>query len=361
MNKLLRIYGFAAVTTLLIWAAVGAFQGWAALYTVIILTILEITFSFDNAVVNSKLLGFMSPWWQKIFMTAGILVAVFVVRFALPIFIVMLTTGSGFDSVINLALHDPHTYAAELTKAGPMIDAFGGTFLGMIALSFLLDAEKDTHWIGFVERRLAAWGRLDNVPVFIMLVGGITVAAVIPESTSVRLAVAVATLAGMGLHVGLDILGAAMEPEDDGEPGDVVKKVVLVGGAAAVMFMRLEMLDASFSFDGVIGAFAITSGVVLIMAGLGAGAMWVRSMTVHLVQGDTLAKLPYLEHAAHYAIGILSVFMALKLFHIDPPEAVTGSVGLVLIAAGVFSSIMANRRHAVAVSHQTAVAPLARV
>jgi hypothetical protein len=122
---------------------------------------------------------------------------------------------------------------------------------------------------------------------------------------------------------------------------------VLVGTAAAVMFLRLEILDASFSFDGVIGAFAISSSVLVIMAGLGAGALWVRSLTVHLVRSGTLAKYLYLEHGAHWAIGVLGAIMMLKLYHVHLPEWIIGLTGLAFIIPAVWSSI--RHRKAVAV------------
>lgn len=338
--KTLRIYAFSAVATAAIMATVGLSLGWSGLLAVAVLTVLEVTFSFDNAVVNSKLLTSMSPFWQRLFMTVGIFVAVFAVRFALPIGIVAITAGLGFTEVVDLAIHSPAEYATELTKAGPLIDAFGGTFLVMIAIAFFLDAAKDVHWIGWLERRLAPLGRFDNLGIFAMLAVALTLAFTVHGEQ--RLTVLVAALCGIGLHVGLDIFGAVVDGDEESPSGGRTK--VLVGAAAAVMFARLEILDASFSFDGVIGAFAITTSVLVIMAGLGAGALWVRSMTVHLVRAGTLAKYRYLEHGAHWAIAFLGGVMLAKLYEIEPPEWATGSIGLVFIAAAVASSVVAQRR-----------------
>ena len=104
------------------------------------------------------------------------------------------------------------------------------------------------------------------------------------------------------------------------------------------------MLDASFSLDGVIGAFAITNEIVLIIAGLGAGAIWVRSLTVYLMRAGTLSKYRYLEHGAHWAILALGLMMFVKLYHVDPPEWVTGSIGIVVISIAVISSVIEQRR-----------------
>lgn len=338
--NLLGVYGFSAAVTLFAWGAVAFTAGPAALLTAVILTLLEVTFSFDNAVVNSKLIVRMSPAWQKAFMTVGIVVAVFVVRFALPIFIVQVAAGLSFGDVVTLAIHQPDVYAHHLEQAGPMIDAFGGTFLLMIGIGYFLDTEKDVHWIGWLESRLAPLGRFDNITIFVMI--AVAVAAFFTVDDAYRTPVFVAAIIGVLLHVGLDMFGAAF---DDDEGATAKRRVtVLVGSAAAIMFLRLEILDASFSFDGVIGAFAITTAVLVIMAGLGAGAMWVRSMTVHLVRAGTLAKYCYLENGAHWAILFLGVVMLLKLYGVHLPEWLIGSLGVVFIGLSVATSVVQQRR-----------------
>ena len=103
------------------------------------------------------------------------------------------------------------------------------------------------------------------------------------------------------------------------------------------------MIDSSFSFDGVVGAFALTNNLLLIMLGLGAGAMFVRSFTVLLVDNRTLIHYRYLEHGAFWAIGALA-FMMLIGVGLQVPEAVTGLIGATLIAAALGSSILANRK-----------------
>jgi hypothetical protein len=341
MRSFLRIFGFSAGATLAIWAGVAFGLGWAGFVSCVILTILEVTFSFDNAVVNAKLLGFMSPWWQKFFMTFGIFIAVFVVRFALPVLIVSITSGHGFIDVLNLAVDKPEEYGHELEKAGPAIASFGGVFLLMIALGFFLDAVKDVHWFHWLEERLSRLGRYDNVAIFVLIVVTIVIAATVHGTPEERFVILIAGASGIALNVGLGIFGAAVEGDDNAAPTRVR---VLVGMAAFVMFIRLEVLDASFSFDGVIGAFAISSNVFIIMAGLGAGALWVRSLTVYLVRQGTLAKYRYLEHGAHWAIGALGVVMLIKVYGIELPEWLTGSIGLVFIAMAVLSSIRHRKR-----------------
>jgi len=119
-----------------------------------------------------------------------------------------------------------------------------------------------------------------------------------------------------------------------------------VGKAGLSLFVYLEVLDAAFSFDGVTGAFAITSDPIIIALGLGVvGSMFVRSITIYLVQQETLERYEYLEHGAHWAIGALAVIMLLSIeprFQI--PETVTASVGVVFVGTAWTWSVLQNRR-----------------
>ena len=103
------------------------------------------------------------------------------------------------------------------------------------------------------------------------------------------------------------------------------------------------MLDATFSFDGVIGAFAISKDIIVIAVGLGLGALYIRTLTVYLVRQGTLAEYRYLEHGAHYAIGVLAVLLFISA-EVHVPEVITGTIGALLILAAFFSSVRANRQ-----------------
>jgi hypothetical protein len=211
-KELAKIYWFAASATILIWTLVGFNFEAKDLFIIVVLTLLETTFSADNAVVNSKVLVTMSPFWQKLFMTVGIFIAVFVVRFAMPIFMVMVTAGLGFGQALDLALNHPDEYKHELEEAAPAINAFGGTFLLMIALSYFIDYQKKTHWIGFLERYLGKLGRFDNITVFFMLLAAIVIfftADPIHQTT-----VLIASITAMALHIGLELISAAMGSEE---------------------------------------------------------------------------------------------------------------------------------------------------
>lgn len=310
--------------------------GLVSLWLFSILVVLEVTFSFDNAVINSRILVRMSPFWQKLFLSIGIFIAVFVVRFLVPIVIVMLTSGHGFSEVIGLAMNEPVKYGKTLHDAAPTIDAFGGTFLVMLGISYFMDRKKDIHWLHTIEKYLARAGRYETLKVFVMLLAAMTLYVTVDEAHQTT--VLVASILGTLLHLGLELFSVFFEKRQSSSVGS------LVGMAAFGSFVYLEVLDASFSLDGVIGAFAITNEIVLIIAGLGAGAIWVRSMTVYLMRAGILNKYRYLEHGAHWAILALGLMMFVKLYHVDPPEWVTGSIGIVVISVAVISSILEQRR-----------------
>ena len=332
----LRIFWLSGLIT----AALGVWMlvhgGIVGLWLFAILVVLEVTFSFDNAVINSRVLVRMSPFWQKLFLTVGIFIAVFVVRFLLPIFIVMLTSGHGFTEVVHLALNEPEQYGDTLHNAAPTIDAFGGTFLAMIGISYFMNRQKDIHWLGKIEKRLARAGNYENFKVFIMLAVAMILYFTVDDAH--KITVLVASIIGTLLHIGLEIFGSYFEKRQK------TSATKLVGMAAFGSFMYLEILDASFSLDGVIGAFAITNEIVLIIAGLGAGAIWVRSLTVYLMKSGTLGKYRYLEHGAHWAILALGLVMLVKLYHVEPPEWFTGSLGLIVIGIAIASSVIEQKR-----------------
>jgi uncharacterized protein len=337
--SLFRLYWFALSATLLIWGVSFAVGGWTALFTVAVLTLLEVTFSADNAVVNSKVLTTMSPFWQQLFLTVGIIFAVFVVRFILPIFIVMLTAGLSFGNVIDLGLNHPEEYAHHIESAAPVIYAFGGAFLLMIALSYFIDHEKETHWVDWIEKLLGRLGRFDNITTFIMLLASILLYLTVDDTH--KPVVLLASICAMAVHSGLGLLDALFSKAKR-DIGPVVK----TGMAAFAAFMYLQVLDASFSLDGVIGAFALTTNVFIIMAGLGAGAVWVRAMTVHMVRAKALSNYRYLESGAHWAIAFLGGIMLLHLYHVELPEWFVGSLGLVVIGLAILWSIRHNKMHA---------------
>jgi hypothetical protein len=307
------------------------------------LAVLEISLSFDNAVLNAGVLQRLSHFWRKMFLTVGMVVSVGGMRLLFPIVIVMVTAKLGFGAVIDLALRHPQVYAERLTSAHASIAAFGGMFLLMIFLDFLLNEAKRVHWVEVIEAPLARAGQLKTLSTLIALVAllGASKAAGAhgPEVLMAGIAGQVTYLLVTSLTKLFENIGGVGEESRAATNGIVMA----TGRAAVVLFLYLNLLDASFSFDGVIAAFAVSTNVVTIALGLGIGAFFIRELTMWLVENDTLKEFVYLEHGAHYAVGALAVLMGVSLVY-EVPEAVTGLVGAALIALSLMSSVAARPR-----------------
>ncbi|MED6316689.1 DUF475 domain-containing protein [Psychrobacter pacificensis] len=310
-----------------------------------ILAVMEISLSFDNAVVNASVLKGWDEFWKKIFLTVGILIAVFGMRLVFPIVIVAVTADLGMMQVIDLALNNPQEYSARLMAHHAEISAFGGIFLLLVFLNFIFD-DKDVHWFDWLESRLVKLGKVDAMSVFVALI--VLMIAVSWASAEQSSAVLVAGVWGILVYLGVQVVSGMLEGdlEEDLEnegSGAAATSAIMKGGI--IGFLYLEILDASFSFDGVIGAFAITNDVIVIMLGLAIGAMFVRSMTIFLVDKGTLDEFIYLEHGAHYAIGALAIIMLLSVkFHV--PEIITGLIGIAFIGFALWASLKHRKAEA---------------
>ncbi|MGB0659042.1 MAG: DUF475 domain-containing protein [Mangrovicoccus sp.] len=337
---MLRYFGWAYAVTIiglilsfwLGWFYQGTLSG-AMSFLVIgaILAVLEISLSFDNAIVNANKLKDMTPLWQRRFLTWGILIAVFGMRIVFPLLIVVIAAQLGPWEAIRLAATDPARYSEIIHDAHLSIAAFGGTFLMMVALSYFIDEGKEIHWISALEESLCKCGSVRGAEVAFVLVLMIGFSWVMPSES--RGEFLFAAVFGLITFLAVDMLGHVLDRQD--AAGAVAK-----GGLGA--FLYLEVLDASFSFDGVIGAFALTQNLFLIAIGLGVGAMYVRSMTIMLVEKGTLTEFRYLEHGAFWSILVLSIIMfSQTLTHI--PELITGLLGAGFIGFALLSSLRYRR------------------
>jgi hypothetical protein len=354
-SMVLRIFGFSILVTILSVIVAAMYGGPEAVLLVVILGILEVSLSFDNAVINATVLEKMSEFWQKIFLTIGILIAVFGMRLIFPLAIIWVTAGLSPGEALDLALNPPAdgashfpdgtaSYETLITDAHPQIAAFGGMFLLMLFLNFIFE-EREITWLSWLERPLARIGKLDQLSVIVA--GGLLVLTAQFLADDDKLStVMVAGVLGMITYIAVNGLGELFNAGEEGEtssgPSNLAKAT---GKAGFFLFLYLEVLDASFSFDGVIGAFAITSDPIIIALGLGfIGAMFVRSITVFLVRKGTLAEYQYLEHGAHWAIGALAVILLISIgVHVN--EIITGLVGVALIGAAFITSIIRNRKN----------------
>lgn len=319
-----RIFLWPIVISLAAFILVWYQAGFHAFLLVVILSILEVTLSFDNAVVNAKVLDRMSPIWQRRFLTWGIAIAVFGTRFVLPVLIVSIAVWASPWFITKLAFTDPEAYGVLLEGVKGSITAFGGVFLMMVSLKYFFNKAKEKHWIDSIERHLVKWGRIEAIEIVVAL---ILLAALSHFTHFDQASVLIAGIVGLILFVMMEGLAGSLSIES----GDVAK-------SGLALFIYLNILDSAFSLDGVIGAFALTTNLLIIVVGLGIGAYFVRAMTLYFVEQKTLTELVYLEHGAHWAILGLSIAMLANLV-VHVPEVITGLVGLCFVALAYRSSL----------------------
>ncbi|MEN9867783.1 MAG: hypothetical protein RL748_3373 [Pseudomonadota bacterium] len=330
-----RMSIFTTIVLLLLAAFWGYHLGgmagaWHALMIATILGVMEISLSFDNAVVNATVLRSWNPFWQKMFLTIGIVVAVFGMRLLFPLLIVAVATGQGLLEVWLMALNQPQQYAHHLSANHAGVAAFGGAFLLLVCLNFLFDQDKQLHWLGRLEQKLGQHGS-EGMAIFCTLIAILVCVSLVPEAR--KLSSLTSGITGILVYVAVKFISTFLEQE---EQDPAIGKLMMGGSIGG--FLYLEVLDASFSFDGVIGSFAISNDVVIIMLGLAIGAMFVRSLTVFLVNQGTLDQYVYLEHGAHYAIGVLALIMLASVkYHV--PEWLTGFSGVAFILLSLWSSV----------------------
>lgn len=318
----MHIFIAPVAISLLALASVYWWGGVAAFFLALLLSILEVTLSFDNAVVNAKVLDRMTPVWQRRFLTWGILLAVFGTRLVLPAVIVAVAAGILPWSAFVLAFNDPEAYGELLSGSVHAINAFGGIFLLMVSLKYFFDTAKHVHWIAAIETRLARWGRIEAIELAVALATLLLLAYFSDNQASVLFAGCI----GLLTFVAMQGITSSLEVSKTG-----------VAASSASLFVYLNVLDSAFSLDGVVGAFALTTDIMIIFVGLGIGAYFVRSITVYLVRQKTLNALVYLEHGAHWAILGLGLSMLVGII-VHVPEAVTGLVGLVFVSWAYYSS-----------------------
>jgi hypothetical protein len=290
------------------------------------LALLEVALSFDNAIVNAKVLESMSQKWRNRFITFGIPIAVFGMRFLFPILLVAIASGSSLLDVVNLSIYNPEKYREILDTTVQYIYAFGGSFLLMVFLDFFFDEEKEVKWIKALEDIASSSfiSKIENIELIISILIGIILSYLTADYR-----VSIAYFSGVLLHSIISSL-------DEFLTTDGVRNGV-------VGLIYLEILDASFSFDGVIGAFALTTNIFLIMIGVGIGALFVRSLTLYFVEKGTLKELIYLEHGAHYSIFALSIVMFIKIF-IEVNELIIGTLSISFIIISLLHSLSIQKK-----------------
>ena len=312
-----------AIILLISWIIEFFYMGIRGIFEGTTLSLLEISLSFDNAVMNAIILSGMSHIWRRRFLTWGMVVAVFGMRFLFPVLIVSITAGTGLTQVVDLAFNRPEKYASHLESAEPLILGFGGSFLLMVFINWLFNAGKEIHWIRFLEEKASRIAKLGEVKLIFAL-SVLLVIGFLKKEPSVILAMILGVLLFEVVH----FIKHAIE---------YFKKNSSISTGLGG-FIYLELLDASCSLDGTVGAFAISQNLIIITLGLSVGAFILRTLTLYFVESGKLQQLPFLEHGAHWGIGGLGIMMLFQLFH-HIPEPLMSATALTFILSSLYSSI----------------------
>jgi uncharacterized protein len=286
------------------------------------LVVFEVVNSVDNAIVNASVLKTMSALWRKRFLFIGIITSVFLVRFLLPLIIVWISVPTISLSDLLLAFTGQSAVAEqaiELQK--PIILMFGAIFLLYLYFHWLFLEKKDPLYIErFLKEKHGVW---------FFAFAAILLVVVMYLSRSnpmVMLAAAIGSATFFILY-GLK------------ESAEASERSMAAGTSNLSDFSKfayLEVLDATFSFDGVIGAFAFTINLLLILIGIGIGALVVRELTVKGI--DTIAKYKYLKNGALTSIGFLGLFMLIESFGVELPSFIPIVVTFLLIGSAFYMS-----------------------
>ena len=208
----------------------------------------------------------------------------------------------------------------------------------MLFMDYFTEKNKEVHWLKYFENALQKLSNIRGVCTLTTL--GILALLMLKISPEVRQSVFTSGVSGIITYLLIDGFAEWLEKRQEERAKHCVDAVKCSG---LVGFLYLELIDASFSLDGVLGAFALSQDILIITIGLFIGAMFVRSLTIMLVEKKTLDQFLYLEHGAHWAIGTLAILMFVSTFH-EVPEVVTGLMGLAFILGAFVSSILHNKR-----------------
>ncbi len=315
---------------------VSSGNGLTCVFIAAVLGVLEVSLSFDNAVVNAAKLEKMTEKWQKRFITWGIAIAVFGMRLLFPLLIVSIFAQIDFSEVLPLALNQPQEYEHYLHKSHASVVSFGGAFLIMLFLNYIT-SKREHLWIKPIERPLSKLSGIKYIDIFVTTMLICFTLSLNPLSKASE--IFIPGIAGVCIFSLINQLANFIENKDN----NLATGAANVAKGGFVSFLYLELIDASFSLDGVLGAFALSNDIIIISLGLCIGAIFVRSLTIMLVQKKTLKNFVYLEAGAHWAIAVLAIIMFVSTVH-EIPEIITALSGLALILASLYSSVKFNKQ-----------------
>ncbi len=286
------------------------------------LIVFEVVNSVDNAIVNASVLKTMSVLWRKRFLLIGIITSVFLVRFILPLIIVWISVPTISPSDLFLAfLGQSDVAASAIEQQKPIILMFGGVFLLYLYIHWLFLEKKDPLYIErFIKEKHGVW---------FFAFAAILLVIIMYLARADPLVMLAAAIGSATFFILYGIKETAEANERN-----------MVAGTSNLSdlskFLYLEVLDTTFSFDGVIGAFAFTINLFLILIGIGVGALVVRELTIKGI--DTIAKYKYLKNGALTSIGFLGLFMIIEGFNVDLPSYVPITITFLLIGVAFYMS-----------------------
>jgi uncharacterized protein len=270
--------------------------------TILGLCLFEIITSVDNAVINAHVLKSMPMKYRKIFLFWGIIIAVFIVRGVLPFIIVWLANPAlSFTEVFTFALSNNPDLLVYVEKSKPMLLISGGLYLVLLFLSWLF--LEDKNWAFYMEEMI------QRQSIWFYAFASVTVTFVIYLSIKVNPGMALAASIGATAFFITDGFKKNAEEKE--------KQLLESNLGVWSKILYLEVLDATFSIDGVIGAFAFTISVPLILIGNGIGAFVVRELTIKGI--DRISQYLYLKNGAMYSIGLLGAIMSIESFGVEVP------------------------------------------
>jgi uncharacterized protein len=286
------------------------------------LVVFEVVNSVDNAVVNASVLKTMNMLWRKRFLFIGIITSVFLVRFLLPLVIVWISVPTISVSEIFLAFLGQSQVAAQaISIQKPVILMFGGVFLLYLYFHWVFLEHKDPLYIEkFLKEKHGAW---------FFAVAAVLLVAIMYLARFNPLMMLSAAIGSATFFLLYGLRETAKTSEEN-----------MVAGTSGLndlsKFVYLEVLDATFSFDGVVGAFAFTINLLLILIGMGIGAIVVRELTIKGI--DIIGKYKYLKNGALTSIGFLGLFMLVESFGIELPSYLPTIITFLLVGFAFYKS-----------------------
>jgi uncharacterized protein len=286
------------------------------------LIVFEVVSSVDNAIVNAHVLKTMNAKWRKIFLFWGIIFAVFIIRGLVPLIVVWLSVPElGFMGVFHAAFSGSPDFAHKVEENKGIILLGAGVFMALLYLHWLFLEKKDPYFVPdkLVKPSHGVW--------FFACAALILVSLLYLARGSWHLMLS----AAIGNAVFFILYGFREQAAKQEE--------ALQGNNNLSNFsklMYLEVLDASFSFDGVFGAFAFTTAIPLILIGNGIGALVVRQLTVMGI--EKVLQYKWLKNGAMSSIGVLGLIMVLESFGISIPEYLPTLITLSLVGLTFWAS-----------------------